>query len=65
MNGERASSQALRSREYWSRRPCKLKFPNWGRLAKLLTHRAERRAGAAEVHQGLREAVDPAVDGAL
>lgn len=30
--------------EYWSRRPCKRKFPTPGRVTKRLTNRAERRA---------------------
>jgi len=31
--------------EYWSRRPCKQRFPSPGPVAKRLTHRAERRQG--------------------
>jgi hypothetical protein len=42
-HGENAARH--QSREYWSRRPCKMKFPDWGRTAKKLTHRAERREG--------------------
>lgn len=38
----------LGNREYWSRRPCKLRFPDWGSVTKKFTHRAERRQGKSE-----------------
>lgn len=44
-HGQRAAQNGNGNREYWSRRPCKLKFPDWGKFAKKLTHRAERRRG--------------------
>lgn len=37
--------------EYWSRRPLKLKFGDPGKLAKKLTHRAERREGKEQVKE--------------
>ena len=36
--------------EYWSRRPCKLRFPDPGPYSKMLTHRAERRHDHAAEH---------------
>jgi hypothetical protein len=48
-HGERAAKNGHSGREYWSTRPCKMKFPDWGRKAKKLTHRAERREGKKDV----------------
>jgi hypothetical protein len=48
-NGERAEQNGHSGREYWSRRPSKFKFPDWGkRIVKRNTHRLERRIGKNE-----------------
>lgn len=48
-------NKLLGNREYWSRRPCKLMFPDWGRISKKFTHRAERQQGKNEVVKKWRD----------
>lgn len=50
-HGDRAAMNGNGNREYWSRRPCKAMFPDRGKWAKKLTHRAERRNGKNEARK--------------
>jgi hypothetical protein len=39
------------NKEFWGRRPCKLKYKDAGPETKKLTHRAERNQGKQEVRR--------------